>query len=69
MKERIFLTIDDLNNYEKTLKSVLDLFEKILIYYEEKNINDCMAFITQMTTCWILIYNGMTKKEGENNAI
>jgi hypothetical protein len=69
MKEQIIIKIEDLNDEQQSLEALLQLFEKVLFYYEEKDIKRLNKFVAGMLAYWYLIYQMLqeSQDEGEQN--
>ena len=67
MQERINFVITDLNDYNLTTKQLCTLFEKILFYYSEKDIDKLENLINGFFTYFYLLYDLIEKSKGEQN--
>ena len=65
MKERIHLTISDLNNVESTLKELLLMIEKITIYYVDTDIKKSKSFVEKGLCYFYLLCNIINNAEGD----
>jgi hypothetical protein len=63
MKEQIIFKIEDLNDNEKTLKTLLSLFDAILLYYEDKDFAQLKKLISEMLLYWYFLYYGLKEIE------
>ena len=67
MQERINFTITDLNNYELTLEQFTKLFENVLLYYADKDVNKFEHFVNSFMIYFYLFHDLMNKNKGEEN--
>ena len=65
MKERVNLILTDLDNSELTLKQLLLVFEKILTYYSEKDINNFIYIIEEFNVYFYMLYQLVQEVKGE----
>ena len=69
MQERIGLIINDLDDYDKTVKELCNLFEKILYYYSEKDIEKFVHLVESFMMYFYMLYGLIqeAKEKGEQN--
>lgn len=67
MKEQISLVLTDLDNYDLTLKQLVTVIDKILLYYSEKNINAFMRFVEGFMIYFYMLYELIEEAKGDKN--
>jgi len=68
MKEQINFVISDLNDIDKTLEQLCKLFEKIIYYYTEKDVQKLVRLIDGCLAYFYLLHSYIKEaKEGEEN--
>ena len=67
MQERINFTLTNLDDVDSTLKQLLVVFEKILYYYTEKDINKFFLFVERCLVYFYMIYRLSQTSKGETN--
>ena len=67
MKEKIFLTLTDLDDYDTTIKQLLIVIDKILHYYAEKNVDNMVSFIEGFFVYFYTMYQYIQECKGEDN--
>ena len=67
MKEQINFTLTNLDDYNLTFRQLLVLFEKLLTYYSETDINKLTNLIDNCGIYFTIVYNLVQKtiKESE----
>ena len=65
MEERINFTITDLNNYKLTIEQFTKLFEKVLLYYADKDIDKFENFVNSCMVYFYLFHELINKSKGE----
>ena len=64
MQEKLIFTIEDINDYDTTLDTILKVMNKIIMFYTETG--NLYRFITSMLQFFYIIYVGIKEMEEKN---
>jgi len=67
MKEKISLVLNDLDDIDLTLKQLVLVIDKILLYYSEKNIDAFIHFVEGFMIYFYMLNQIIREVKGEEN--